>query len=262
MPIQRLSEPRIAPLPLPEWDPELRERFERPGGLDDIFNVMKTLANHTGLFKRWLVFANHFLFKNSLSARDREILILRTGWLAGCEYEWGQHLNIAANDCGFGDTEFDAIAEGASASLWSPAEAALIRAADGIYVDAFVDDDTWETLVAYYDERQLFDTVFIVGNYIKLAMGINAFGVQLDAGYSGFRPGLPMNDRRPSETLPAMGIRRLAPRVAPLTDAECSPAQLDFSPKHADISPRSTFDTLARHRIAAPLMPFLPTPCK
>ncbi len=94
--LQRLSEPRIAPLPISEWDPELRERFERPGGLGQILNVMTTMANYTGLFKRWLMFANHLLFKNSLSARDREILILRTVWLAGCEYEWGQHLKIVA----------------------------------------------------------------------------------------------------------------------------------------------------------------------
>ena len=82
MVIERLTEPRIAPLPLAAWDPELRERFERPGGLGQILNVMKTLANHAGLFKRWVVFANHFLFKSTLSLRDREIIILRTGWLA------------------------------------------------------------------------------------------------------------------------------------------------------------------------------------
>ncbi|MEE8302816.1 MAG: carboxymuconolactone decarboxylase family protein, partial [Candidatus Tectomicrobia bacterium] len=107
--MQRLTKPRIAPLPLAEWDAELRARFERPGGLDDIFNVMKTLANYPELFRRWIVFANHFLFKSTLTPRDREILILRAGWLAGCEYEWGQHLKIATDDVGFGQAEFDAL---------------------------------------------------------------------------------------------------------------------------------------------------------
>ncbi len=246
--IQRLSEPRIAPLHFEAWAPELRERFERPGGLGQILNVMTTMANYTGLFKRWLVFANHFLFKNSLSARDREILILRTGWLAGCEYEWGQHLKIAADDCGFGEAEFDAIAEGASAALWRPAEAALIRAADGIYEDAFVDDATWDTLVAHYDLPQVFDTVFIVGNYLMLAMGINAFGVQLDAGFTGFRPGLPMNDQRPSDALPPMGIRRSTPRVPPLADADCTPAQLELLTKaRGHLTSVNVLDTLVRH---------------
>lgn len=79
----------------------------------------------------------------------------------------GAALKNRSRDCAFGEAEFDAIAEGASASLWSPAEAALIRAADGIYIDAFVDDATWETLVAHYDHPQVFDTVFIVGNYLN-----------------------------------------------------------------------------------------------
>jgi alkylhydroperoxidase family enzyme len=248
MVIQRLSEPRIAPLPITKWDPELRERFERPGGLGRILNVMTTLANHTDLFKRWVIFANHFLFKSTLSLRDREILILRTGWLAGCEYEWGQHLKIAAEDCGFGDHEFDAIAEGASASLWSPAEAALIRAADGIYIDAFVDDAAWETLVSHYHQPQLFDIVFMVSNYLMLAMGLNSFGVQLDPGFTGFRPGLPMNHRRPSDKLPPMAVRHPTPRVAPLTDAECTPAQLDLLTKaRGHLASVNVLDTLIRH---------------
>ena len=103
MSIPRLTVPRIAPLPLAEWEPELRARFERPGGLGQVLNVMKTLANHPGLLRRWVVFANHFLFKSTLTPRDREILILRTGWLAGCAYEWGQHLTIAATQAGFGE---------------------------------------------------------------------------------------------------------------------------------------------------------------
>jgi hypothetical protein len=48
----RLTTPRIALLPLAAWDPELRARFERPGGLGQILHVMTTLANHPDLFRR------------------------------------------------------------------------------------------------------------------------------------------------------------------------------------------------------------------
>jgi alkylhydroperoxidase family enzyme len=44
--------------------------------------------------KRWTVFAGHILGKSSLPPRDREILILRIGWLCRAEYEWGQHVLI------------------------------------------------------------------------------------------------------------------------------------------------------------------------
>lgn len=102
--------------------------------------------------------------------------------------------------------------------------------------------------MAHYNEPQVFDTVFIVGNYLKLAMGINSFGVQLDEGYTGFRPGLPMNDRRPSEALPAMGVRGATPRVAPRTDAECTPEQLEILTKARGHLPSvNVLDTLVRH---------------
>ena len=248
MPIQRLATPRIAPLPLAAWEPELRARFERPGGLGQILNVMGTLARHPGLFRRWTVFANHFLFKNSLAPRAREILILRAGWLAGCSYEWGQHLKIAAAEAGFGEGEFDALAEGASARLWTPADTALIRAADALYVDAFVDDATWDTLVAHYDERQILDVIFIVGNYVMLAMGLNSFGVQLDEGYQGFRPGLPMNERRPSAALPPMSVRRATPRLAPLSDAALTPEQRELLTKaRGHLASVNVLETLIRH---------------
>ena len=248
MPTQRLTTPRIAPLPLAEWDSELRARFERPGGLGQILNVMSTLANHPGLFRRWVVFANHFLFKSTLTVRAREILILRSGWLAGCAYEWGQHVKIATADAGFGEAEFAALAEGAPSRLWAPAEAALLRAADALFLDAFVDDVTWQMLVAHYDERQILDVIFMVSNYLTLAMGLNAFGVQLDEGYHGFRPGLPTNDRRPSTTLPPMGPRHATARLAPMFDTALTPDQRELLTKaRGHLSSVNVLDTVIRH---------------
>ncbi len=248
MPMQCLSKSRIAPLPLADWDAELRARFERPGGLGQILNVMGTLANHPGLFRRWVVFANHFLFKSTLTLHAREIVILRTGWLAGCAYEWGQHLKIAKADAGFGEAEFSALAEGASARLWGPAEAALIRTADALYADASVDDATWEAISAHYDERQILDVIFMVGNYLMLAMALNAFGVQLDEGYDGFRPGLPTNDRRPSTMLPPMGAHCATPRLAPVPDAALSQEHLELLTKaRGHLASVNVLDTVIRH---------------
>src|SRR3989304_4656010 len=169
MPGARLSRPRIVPLPLADWDPELRARFEKPGGLGRILNVMGTLANHPAPFRPWGIFANHCLFKSTLTARAREIVILRTAWLAGCAYEWGQHLEIAAADAVFGEPEFSALAEGAAAPLWR-------RPGGG---------------------RRARDVVCGAANSLRLAMAPTASGGRLGEGSRGFRPGLPMNGRRP-----------------------------------------------------------------
>ena len=89
--------PRIAPLPIDEWDEELKPLgvtgLTAPDGSP--LNIFGTLANHPKLLKRWLVFANHVLAKSTLTPRDRELLILRAGWNNQAPYEWGQHVAIA-----------------------------------------------------------------------------------------------------------------------------------------------------------------------
>ena len=92
----RLRSPRIAPLAESEWTDEVRELLAPSGKTfrGQVPNVMATIARHPKLLRRWTVFANHVLFKSSLPGREREIAILRIGWLCQAEYEWGQHAII------------------------------------------------------------------------------------------------------------------------------------------------------------------------
>src|SRR5262245_20282726 len=62
-----VSEPRLPPLPVAQWDDELRGLM----GANPI-NIFGTLAYHPKLAKRWMVFGAHVLAKNSVPARDRE----------------------------------------------------------------------------------------------------------------------------------------------------------------------------------------------
>lgn len=182
-----VTTPRIAPLPLDQWDPELREQqaalLTNMGGRP--LNIFATMANHPKLLKRWLVFANHVLAKNTLPERDRELLILRTGFRCGSEYEWGQHM-IIARRCGISDDEIAEVVVGPSSPSWSIHDAALMEAADELHEHSRVGDDTWRTLSAGYSTQQLMDVVFTVGNYHVVAMALNSFGVELDAGVDGW----------------------------------------------------------------------------
>jgi 4-carboxymuconolactone decarboxylase len=179
--------PRIAPLPIDQWDPELREQqaalLNNMGGKP--LNIFSTLANHPKLLKRWLVFANHVLAKNSLPERDRELLILRTGFRCGSEYEWGQHVLIARRSS-ISDAEIANVVVGPSSPGWSVHDAALLTAADELHEHSRVGDDTWASLSARYSTQQLMDVVFTVGNYHVVAMALNSFGVELDAGVPGW----------------------------------------------------------------------------
>jgi 4-carboxymuconolactone decarboxylase len=181
----KLSAPRIAPLEEKDWSDEARQELSRLAGPGRVYNVFTTLARHGKLLKRWLPFANHVLFKSTVSPREREILILRIGWLCEAEYEFAQHVLIGRR-AGLSDADIQRIADGPDAAGWDPFEAALVRAADELHRDAFVSDATWRALAARYSAEQLMDAVFTVGQYNLVSMALNSFGVQLDPGLEGF----------------------------------------------------------------------------
>jgi alkylhydroperoxidase family enzyme len=175
------------PLDETEWSAEQRELLAPMGRTGRVYNIFRTLARYPKLLKRWLPLGNHLLFKSSLSARDRELLILRTAWLARAEYEWGQHVQIGQRE-GLTMAEIERIAHGPDAAGWKPEEAALLRAADELVRDTRLSDASWAALGAHYDTPQLMDIVFTVGAYAMLAMALNSFGVELDPGIAGFTP--------------------------------------------------------------------------
>jgi alkylhydroperoxidase family enzyme len=180
-----LSEPRIAPLEPEDWDDKAQEvmaRFQDPGR---VFNIFKTLAHHPDLLRRWLVFANHVLGKSTLAPRDRELVILRIGFLCRAGYEWGQHVVIARQE-GLGDDEIRTARTGPETPGLGERHRLLLQATDELHADAHIADETWAGLSEHLTTQQLMDLVFTVGQYTLVSMALNSFGVQLDEGLPGW----------------------------------------------------------------------------
>jgi len=153
--------------------PERRD--DRPKGL----NVLGTLAQHPQLARAYNTLNGHLLFATTLSARQRELLILRVAAVRTSAYEWAQHVIIGA-DAGLDEGEIARIAEGPGVPGWDPLEQAMISAVDELVHDAMITDATWDKLAMELDERQLMDLVFTVGAYDLLAMAFRSFRVPLD----------------------------------------------------------------------------------
>ena len=182
----KLSQPRITPLTADEWTDEQRASLETRSREGRVYNVVGTLARHWEAAKKFQVWAYHIMGETStLVPRERELLILRIGWLCQAEYEWGQHV-IFGREAGLTDEEIARIKEGPNADGWDPFDARLLRAADELHADAFISDATWATLSERYTTQQLMDVVFTVGQYNMVSMALNSFGVQLDNGVKGF----------------------------------------------------------------------------
>jgi alkylhydroperoxidase family enzyme len=181
----RLSEPRVQPLEPDEWDDKTREVMAPFAGQGRVFNVFKTLAHHPDLLRRWLVFANHVLGKSTLAVRDRELVILRIGYLCQAGYEWGQHVEIARR-AGMSDEEIRSAKTGPDTPGIPELDRLLLAATDELHADAHVTDSTWGGLSAHLTTQQLMDLVFTVGQYNLVSMALNTLGVQLDEGLPGW----------------------------------------------------------------------------
>ena len=115
--------------------------------------------------------------RSRLAPHDRELLILRTGWNAQAVYEWAKHVGSVGRAREHG-LEPLWIAQGKDATGWNANELALIDAANEMYRDTMISDETWATLSARYDTHQMMSIAATVANYRMVSMTLNAFGVQ------------------------------------------------------------------------------------
>ena len=90
----RMTHPRIQPLEKDQWNEEATALLTPIAERGRVLNIFKTLANHSALARRWMVFANHILGKSTLPEKEQELVILRIGYLCQAGYEWGQHLSL------------------------------------------------------------------------------------------------------------------------------------------------------------------------
>jgi alkylhydroperoxidase family enzyme len=160
-----------------------------------------------------LPYTEYLLTASALPARHRELLWLRTAWLARSDYVWAQRASVARRE-GFSDADLERIARGPEAPEWEPFEAALLRAADELRVDAFVSDATWAVLAARYDESQLLDLLFGVGELTMHADFASTLGLEIEPE---------LTDRLPAGVTYAPAARQTGerlvgrtPRIEPL----------------------------------------------
>jgi 4-carboxymuconolactone decarboxylase len=178
--------PRIPPLSPEDRDEQAQELLSGVSAAGaPAANIFSTLVRHPGLFRRWLPFGGKLLGGGKLPARDRELLILRTGWLCDAEYEWAQHREISKS-IGISTDEIARVKQGPDAPGWDPFDVTLLKAADELHAQARITDDTWAALVAKYDEQQLIEVPMLVGHYHMVAFTLNSLGVPLEDGLAGF----------------------------------------------------------------------------
>jgi len=174
----RMAEPRIPPLPVAQLEQEHADVLDWINrDATGARNVVTTLLRHPLLFRHC-----GLLYGSLLPHRDRELLILRTASNCHADYEWAHHVVIALQ-AGLTDEEIERVRNGPTDESWSSDDAVLLTAADELHHDSCVSDETWATLAARYDQKQLIELPILVGQYHMVAFALNSFGVEIEPGF-------------------------------------------------------------------------------
>jgi AhpD family alkylhydroperoxidase len=141
-------------------------------------NLFTTMARHGSLFRGWLFFAARLMPRGKLPRRDTELVILRTAWHNGCDYELHHHQRLGKQS----GLSAEEISRATSDTLegWSPRERALLAATDELHATRNLDDGTWADLRHYLSERDAIEFLLLAGHYGMLATFINTLRIETD----------------------------------------------------------------------------------
>ena len=142
--------------------------------------IFTEIGRHPRLFRAWLPFAGTLLLGGALPRVDAELVILRTAWNVGCQYEWEQHVELAGR-VGLGDAQIAAASRGADAEVWTARQRLLLAAVDQLHANRCLDGATRADLDDELSRKQFVELCFLVGHYEMLAMLLNSRGVEPDS---------------------------------------------------------------------------------
>ena len=175
--------PRIEPIRPEEVDDDaidLIVAIRNSVGVTEMNRVPEyfgTMLKHPVLFRCQMEMGTA-LFKGLIPVLERELAVLRVGWLTRAPYEWGQHVDIARR-YGMADETIERVTQGSSAPGWSEHERAILMGVEELLGDQAIADATWQVLAKTWNEAQLIEFPMMVGQYVTTAYIQNSLRVRL-----------------------------------------------------------------------------------
>jgi 4-carboxymuconolactone decarboxylase len=149
--------------------------IETGSAVPDYFGL---IVKHPGVFRCQLEIGTMFFKEGRLPKRERELAILRVGWLNRAPYEWGEHVDIGKR-YGLTDEEVERVTIGSSAPEWNAHDRAILKGVEEMLSNQMISDEVWAVLAASWDEAQLIEFPTLVGQYVATGIQQNSLRVRL-----------------------------------------------------------------------------------
>jgi alkylhydroperoxidase family enzyme len=132
--------------------------------------------------------------RNTIEERTRELIILRTAWRTGSDYEFGRHL-LRARSLNMSEQEILGVRDPDKCPSYSEVDRAVLKMADELHERANVSPATWAVLEKKFTSGQLVELVIAEGNWRMAAALFNVAKLPLDEDIAA---GWPEGKRPPS----------------------------------------------------------------
>ena len=152
-------------------------------------SIFQTLLNHPRLAGVLNDLLATLLWHGDLDARLRELVIMRIGWLTGCDYEWTQHWRVATR-LGVSADDLVGVRDWPGYNGFGPVERAVLAATDDIVRDGAVSGSSWAACESELggDKRVLIELVTAIGAWRMVASILQSLEVPLEEGIASWPP--------------------------------------------------------------------------
>ena len=128
------------------------------------------------------------LFRGTLDARLRELLIMRLGWATGAVYEWTQHWRVA-RELDVPAEDLLAVRDWRRSDRFDERDRAVLAATDETLADGAISASTWEACCRQLpSEQERIELVAAIGCWRMISSVLKSLEVPLEDGVEPWPP--------------------------------------------------------------------------
>jgi alkylhydroperoxidase family enzyme len=182
-----MTTPRVPLLPIDEAKAAADE-----AGVPDYMaelSIFQVLLNHPNLARTFNDMLANMLWHGSLDRRLRELVIMRIGWLTGCDYEWTQHWRVASG-LGVSADDLLGVRDWQGYNGFGSPERAVLAATDDVVREGAVSAASWAACERELqgDIKVLIELVTAIGAWRMVASMLQSLQVPLEDGVASWPP--------------------------------------------------------------------------
>lgn len=151
-------------------------------------NIFRTMLHRPKTAKAISDLLFSLLFEAALDSRLREFIIMRIGWVTGCDYEWTQHWPLAQTMFGCTSEELLALRDWRASDLFDQRDRVVLTATDELLETGDLCDESWKDCEDALGRDASLDLVAAVGTWKMISTLARGLRIRLEEGIESWPP--------------------------------------------------------------------------